>query len=111
MWLHWVRRDDNQPADDLTNEKFDMFDPKFRIPRKGKDMEWRIQRDSSQGPKASTRSSRVRRKLEGQSPPSSVLRQGTKRESFNPGDLPATLGSWLAKCESRLQVTGESPVG
>ena len=29
--LRWLRRDDNQFADDLTNEKFDAFDMKFRI--------------------------------------------------------------------------------
>ena len=40
--LHWVKRDDNQLAVDLTNEKFDMFDTKFRIPLKRKDIEWRI---------------------------------------------------------------------
>ena len=40
--LHLVKRDENQLADDLTNEKFDMFDTKFRIPLKGKDIEWRI---------------------------------------------------------------------
>ena len=40
--LHWLRRDDNQLADDLTNEKFDAFDKEFRIPLKGEDMKWRI---------------------------------------------------------------------
>ena len=29
--LQWLRRDGNQLADDLTNEKFDAFDMKFRI--------------------------------------------------------------------------------
>ena len=32
--LHWLRRDENQLADDLTNEKFDSFDSEFRIPLK-----------------------------------------------------------------------------
>ena len=40
--LHWLKRDDNQLADDLTNEKFDSFDKEFRIPLKGADMQWRI---------------------------------------------------------------------
>ena len=40
--LHWLRRDENQLADDLTNEKFDSFDSEFRIPLKGADMQWRI---------------------------------------------------------------------
>ena len=40
--LHWPRRDDNQLADDLTNEKFDAFDNEFWIPLKGGDMKWRI---------------------------------------------------------------------
>ena len=39
---HWVRRDLNQLADDLTNEKFDSFDPEFRVPLKGEDMRWRV---------------------------------------------------------------------
>ena len=30
--LKWLKRDRNQLADDLTNEKFDMFDSSFRIP-------------------------------------------------------------------------------
>ena len=29
-------------ADDLTNEKFDSFDPEFRVPLKGEDMRWRV---------------------------------------------------------------------
>ena len=33
--LTWIRRDLNQLADDLTNEKFDSFDPEFRVPLKG----------------------------------------------------------------------------
>ena len=40
--LTWIRRDLNQLADDLTNEKFDMFDPEFRVPLKGEDMRWRV---------------------------------------------------------------------
>ena len=30
--LHWLKRDDNQQADDLMNEKFDSFEKEFRIP-------------------------------------------------------------------------------
>ena len=30
--LRWKPREFNQPADDLTNSKFDSFDPKLRIP-------------------------------------------------------------------------------
>ena len=30
--LHWLRRADNQIADDLTNQKFDAFGREFRIP-------------------------------------------------------------------------------
>ena len=37
-----IRRDLNQLADDLTNEKFDMFDPEFRVALKGEDMRWRV---------------------------------------------------------------------
>ena len=40
--LTWIRRDLNQLADDLTNEKFDSFDPEFRVPLKGEDMRWRV---------------------------------------------------------------------
>ena len=40
--LNWLRRDENQLADDLANEKFDSFDSEFRIPLKGADMQWRI---------------------------------------------------------------------
>ena len=34
--LHWLRRDENQLADDLTNEKFDSFDKEFRVPLEGR---------------------------------------------------------------------------
>ena len=40
--LTWIRRDLNQLADDLTNEKFDSFDPNVRVPLKGEDMRWRV---------------------------------------------------------------------
>ena len=40
--LHWLRRDENQLADDLTNEKFDSFDKEFRVPLEGADIQWRI---------------------------------------------------------------------
>ena len=40
--LHWLRRDEHQLADDLTNEKFDSFDKEFRVPLKGVDIQWRI---------------------------------------------------------------------
>ena len=40
--LQWLRRDGNQLADDLTNEKFDAFDMEFPIPVKGEDLKWRI---------------------------------------------------------------------
>ena len=36
--LHWLRRDENQLADDLTNEKFDSFG----VPLKGPEIQWRI---------------------------------------------------------------------
>ena len=32
LQLQWVRRDLNQRADDLTNEKVDHFSPDFRLP-------------------------------------------------------------------------------
>ena len=40
--LSWLRRDSNQLADDLTNEKFDSFDSEFRIPLKGEELEWKV---------------------------------------------------------------------
>ena len=40
--LTWIRRDLNQLADDLTNEKFDSFDPNFRVSLKRGDMRWRV---------------------------------------------------------------------
>ncbi len=40
--LTWIRRDLNQLADDLTNEKFDSFDSSVRIPLKGEDLSWRV---------------------------------------------------------------------
>ena len=40
--LSWLRRDHNQLADDLTNEKFDMFDSAFRVPLKGEELEWKV---------------------------------------------------------------------
>ena len=41
LQLTWIRRDINQVADDLRNEKFDSFDAKFWIPLKGVDLRWR----------------------------------------------------------------------
>ena len=35
-------RQTSRVADDLTNEKFDSFDPEFRVPLKGEDMRWRV---------------------------------------------------------------------
>ena len=40
--LQWLRRHDNQLADDLTNQKFDAVYMDSRIPLKGEDMKWRI---------------------------------------------------------------------
>ena len=40
MQLTWIRRDLNQLADDLTNEKFDSFDAKFRIPLE--ELRWHV---------------------------------------------------------------------
>ena len=40
--LHWLRRDENQLVNDLTNQKFDSFDKEFRVPLKGADIQWRI---------------------------------------------------------------------
>ena len=34
--LHWLRRDENQLADDLTNEKFDSFDSSFGFRQTGR---------------------------------------------------------------------------
>ena len=42
LGLTWIRRDANQLADDLTNENFKEFSPDFRIPLKGKDIQWRV---------------------------------------------------------------------
>ena len=38
--LKWVKRDDNQAADDLTNEIFEKFKPELRRPIKSKDIQW-----------------------------------------------------------------------
>ena len=43
LGLTWIRRDANQLADDLTNENFKEFSADFRIPLKGKDIQWRVQ--------------------------------------------------------------------
>ena len=40
--LQWIRRDINQLADDLTNEKFDVFVPGQRIVLTGGELEWRV---------------------------------------------------------------------
>ena len=42
LCLTWIRRDLNQLTDDLTNEKFDSFDPEFRGPLKGAELEWHV---------------------------------------------------------------------
>ena len=40
--LQWIRRDMNQLADYLTNEKFQAFDPRRRIALIGGEMKWRV---------------------------------------------------------------------
>ena len=42
MHLTWIRRDLNQLADDLTNEKFDSFDARLRVPLKGEELRWLV---------------------------------------------------------------------
>ena len=42
LGLTWIRREANQLADDLTNENFKEFCPKFRVPLKGEDIQWRV---------------------------------------------------------------------
>ena len=42
-------------ADDLTNEKFDMFDSALRIPLKGEELEWKVLDCSFDTPIVSTR--------------------------------------------------------
>ena len=42
MHLTWIRRDLNQLADDLTNEKFDSFEAGLRIPRQGEELRWLV---------------------------------------------------------------------
>ena len=53
--LSWLRRDHNQLADDLTNEKFDMFDSALRIPLKGRNWSGRCWTSSFDTPIVSTR--------------------------------------------------------
>ena len=40
--LQWIRRDINQLADDLTNEKFEAFDSGQRIALIGGELKWRV---------------------------------------------------------------------
>jgi hypothetical protein len=40
--LSWLRREENQLADDLTNEKFESFDSQLRVPLKGRELRWRV---------------------------------------------------------------------
>ena len=40
--LQWIRCDINQLADDLTNEKFNAFDPGQRIALIGGELSWRV---------------------------------------------------------------------
>ena len=42
MQLTWIRRELNQLADDLTDEKFDSFDARLRIPLKGEELRWLV---------------------------------------------------------------------
>ena len=42
LQVQWVRRDLNQPADDLTNKNFASFDPNFRIVLEGEALVWRV---------------------------------------------------------------------
>ena len=42
MVLTWVKRDDNQGADDLTNEVFTKFSGDLRVDRKEEDIKWRV---------------------------------------------------------------------
>ena len=40
LQLHWIPRESNQPADDLTNNCFDRFDPARRIDATAADLKW-----------------------------------------------------------------------
>ena len=40
--LHWVRRDENQLADDLTNEEFGKFDEEKRVRVTKQNCEWKV---------------------------------------------------------------------
>ncbi len=40
--LGWVRRDRNQEADDLTNEKFDSFDANLRVQVDPLQLKWQV---------------------------------------------------------------------
>ena len=40
--IRWLRRDANQPADDLTNSEFSNFNPALRIPVTWKELEFKV---------------------------------------------------------------------
>ena len=40
--LTWVRRDENQAADDLTNEVFEKFSPERRVRLRSRDIHWLV---------------------------------------------------------------------
>lgn len=42
LHLGWIQRDSNQPADDLTNDKFGGFSDELRIQKKGEDLDWLV---------------------------------------------------------------------
>ena len=67
--LHWLRRDENQLADDLTNEKFDSFDKEFRVPLKGADIQWRILDKLTESAEGFYQELRLGKRRGGQSPP------------------------------------------
>ena len=108
MHLTWIRRDLNQLADDLTNEKFDSFDPEFRIPLKGKELEWRVL-DKLLGHADGYYSELTARKeARGRGP----AKRFDKSRKLNPWQPEvATLGSWPAKGRRRLSgYAGISPL-
>ena len=47
--LSWIRRDENQGADDLTNENFEKFDEEKRVHLKGSDIRWRVMDELMEG--------------------------------------------------------------
>ena len=80
--LHWLKRDDNQLADDLIIENFDAFDDE---PLTGGDIKWRILDKLMKGAEGFHQELKARRGEKRAKPARFRTQRGSRKGSWPPG--------------------------